>query len=169
VGGSQPGTAGEPTNVAGESGFSGRVPQHAECIRNPWMSRTVVDRPDTPAWRLKERRLPDRTRGRQRSERDPLWGLRDLETRTCPRTIRSLAHELARGELSGDNVGGLPDGPTACGRPAGDDRLQHASVVAPGLEHLINDVQVPAVIATLKARRLREGYREVPTAKYLLT
>jgi hypothetical protein len=68
------------------------------------------------------------------------------------------AHELARAELSGKNVGGLPDSSNTrhplvmivCNN-AGD-------VVGPGLQHLAEDVQVPAIIATLKPDDLRTAF-----------
>lgn len=67
------------------------------------------------------------------------------------------AHELARQELSGDNLGGLPgpDGSRplvmiACNNDEG--------MAEPALEHLIEQVEVPAVIATLKPGDLRRGF-----------
>lgn len=71
------------------------------------------------------------------------------------------SHLLAFDELSGDKVGGLP---------AGADGIRRALVmivcdntddlVEPALSHLVEDVQVPAVIATLKPGDLRRGFEK---------
>lgn len=73
------------------------------------------------------------------------------------------AHRLALEELSGDNIGGLPDGPKDARRPLvmvtcynQDGRVEE------GLEHLIDDLQVPAILATLKPGDLRRAYEDYP-------
>jgi hypothetical protein len=69
------------------------------------------------------------------------------------------AHRLALEELSGDNVGGLPDGPDGKRRPLvlvvcnNDEAL-----VEGGLKHLVRDLEVPAVLATLQPGDLRRGF-----------
>jgi hypothetical protein len=68
------------------------------------------------------------------------------------------AHELALEELSGDNVGGLPGGPNGARRPLVMLLCNNADDVEPALSHLIDDVEVPAVIATLKPGDLRRGF-----------
>jgi len=69
------------------------------------------------------------------------------------------SHLLALDELSGDKVGGLPDGANGMRRPlvmvVCDNTDEY---VEPALSHLIEDVQVPAVLATLKPGDLRRSY-----------
>ena len=72
------------------------------------------------------------------------------------------AHELAIKEFSGDNVGGLPDGPDS---PDGTRRPLVMVVcnnlpdtIDPAMKHLADDIQVPAVLATLKPGDLRRSF-----------
>jgi hypothetical protein len=74
------------------------------------------------------------------------------------------AHELALEELSGDNVGGLRDGPES---PDGTRRPLVMVVcnnlpdtVDPAMKHLADEIQVPAVIATLKPGDLRRAFEQ---------
>ncbi len=70
-----------------------------------------------------------------------------------------LAHRLALQELSGDNVGGLPDGPEGLRRPLVMVVCSNADAsVEPALSHLIDDVETQAVIANLKPADLRRGF-----------
>jgi hypothetical protein len=69
------------------------------------------------------------------------------------------SHLLARDELSGDNVGGLPGGPSGSRRPlvmivCNND----PSVVEESVRHLADDVQVPALLATLLPGDLRRAF-----------
>lgn len=66
------------------------------------------------------------------------------------------AHELAIDELSGDNIGGLP-GPNKTRRPLVMVLCDNSSSVTPGLDHLIRQVEVPAIIATLQPGDLRQA------------
>jgi hypothetical protein len=68
------------------------------------------------------------------------------------------AHELALEELSGNNVGGLLGGPNGTRRPLVMLLCSNAEDVEPALSHLVDDVEVPAVIATLKPGDLRHGF-----------
>ncbi len=69
------------------------------------------------------------------------------------------AHQLAQQELGGENVGGLPDGPGGLRRPLVVVICSDADAdIDQGLNHLIDDVEVPAVIATLKPAALRRGF-----------
>jgi hypothetical protein len=74
------------------------------------------------------------------------------------------AHRLALDELSGDNVGGLPGGPGGARRPLVMIVCNNeSSVVEEGVRHLAEDVEVPAIIATLlpgDLRRAFEAHRE---------
>ena len=70
------------------------------------------------------------------------------------------AHRLALEELNSDDVGGLP-GPKNVRRPLVMSVCNNAGdVVEPGLSHLIDDLEVPAVIATLKPGDLRRAYEK---------
>jgi len=72
-----------------------------------------------------------------------------------------LSHQLALQELSGDNVGGLPGGENGQRRPLVMLVCSNADAdVETGLDHLIDDVEVPAVIANLKPGDLRKGYEK---------
>jgi hypothetical protein len=69
------------------------------------------------------------------------------------------SHRLARDELSGDNVGGLPGGPSGSRRSlvmivCNND----SSVVEESVRHLADDVQVPALLATLLPGDLRRAF-----------
>jgi hypothetical protein len=71
------------------------------------------------------------------------------------------AHQLALDELSGDDVGGLPDGPNGKRRPLVMVVCNNLEgLVAPSLEHLVETVQVPAILATLKPGDLRRAYEK---------
>lgn len=71
------------------------------------------------------------------------------------------AHQLALDELSGDSMGGLPDGPRGQRRPLVMVMCNNLDeLVESSLEHLIEAVQVPAVVATLKPGDLRRAYEE---------
>lgn len=72
------------------------------------------------------------------------------------------AHELAIDELCGDNIGGIP-GPdnsrsplvmVLCNNGTGASDLDLA------LDHLINEAEVPAIIATLQPGDLRRAYED---------
>ena len=69
------------------------------------------------------------------------------------------AHRLALEEISPDKVGGIPGGPGGARRPlvmivCNSDTAS----VAKGLTHLADDVEVPAVLATLKPEDLQTGF-----------
>jgi hypothetical protein len=69
------------------------------------------------------------------------------------------AHRLALDDLSGDSAGGLPGGAGGKRRPlvmivCNNDR----AVVDQGLSHLADEVQVPAVLATLTPGDLLRGF-----------
>jgi hypothetical protein len=73
------------------------------------------------------------------------------------------AHHLALDELSGDVIGGLPDGVDDARRRLvmvvcynQDDRIEDA------LDHLLGTLQVPAILATLKPGDLRRAYEGHP-------
>ena len=74
------------------------------------------------------------------------------------------SHRLALDELSGDSVGGLPGGPDGARRPlvmivCDNDEMD----VEESVRHLAEDVEVPALLATLLPgdfRRAFEAYRE---------
>lgn len=69
------------------------------------------------------------------------------------------AHQLALAELNGDDVGGLPDGPSGKRRPLVMIACNNLDeLVAPSLAHLIETVEVPAILATLKPGDLRRAY-----------
>mgnify|MGYP001546845719 CR=1 FL=1 len=72
------------------------------------------------------------------------------------------AHQLALGELGGDsNNGGLPDGPDGKRRPlvmiACENREGYVDLA---MKHLAEEVQVPAVIGTLKPGDLLRAYED---------
>ncbi|HEY1536305.1 MAG TPA: hypothetical protein VGF76_19935, partial [Polyangiaceae bacterium] len=70
------------------------------------------------------------------------------------------AHRLALDELSGDANGGLPGGPNGKRRPLVMVVCNNDSpdTVDAGLKHLADELQVPAVLATLKPGDLRRGF-----------
>ncbi|RYZ09139.1 MAG: ABC transporter substrate-binding protein [Myxococcales bacterium] len=71
------------------------------------------------------------------------------------------AHQLALDELSGDSMGGLPDGVKGRRRPLVMIVCNNLEdLIQPSLKHLIENVQVPAVLATLKPGDLRRAYEE---------
>jgi hypothetical protein len=77
------------------------------------------------------------------------------------------SHLLALDELSGDLVGGLP-GPNKTLRPLVMIVCNNADdVVASGVAHLADKVQVPAMIATLKPGALRQAFADHPEIFYL--
>ncbi len=69
------------------------------------------------------------------------------------------SHELAIDELSGDLLGGLP-GPNKTRRPLVMVLCNNATNVNLGLEHLIHEVEVPAMVATLQPGDLRRAYED---------
>lgn len=69
------------------------------------------------------------------------------------------AHRLALQELNGDGIGGVPDGPDGARRPLVMIVCNNANdEVEAGVRHLIEDVRVPAILATLKPGDLRRAY-----------
>jgi hypothetical protein len=86
-----------------------------------------------------------------------------LSTTNVARNPVVYAHQLALEELSGDNLGGLPDGVGGARRPLvmvvcynQDERVEDA------LDHLIGTLHVPAIAATLKPGDLRRAYENHP-------
>jgi hypothetical protein len=86
-----------------------------------------------------------------------------LSTSNAARNPVVYAHQLALEELSGDDIGGLPDGIDDARRPLvmvvcynQDERVEEA------LDHLIGTLHVPAIAATLKPGDLRRAYEEYP-------
>lgn len=78
------------------------------------------------------------------------------------------AHALALDELSGDNQVGLPDGPKGVSRPLVMVVCDNTDdTVEPGVRHLVEDLEVPAMIATLKPGDLRRAYETYPDVFYL--
>jgi hypothetical protein len=71
------------------------------------------------------------------------------------------SHLLALDELSGDKVGGLPGGADGMRRELVMIVCDNTDdFVEPALSHLVEDVQVPAVLATLKPGDLRRGFEK---------
>lgn len=72
------------------------------------------------------------------------------------------AHELALSELGGDNNnGGLPDGPDGKRRPLVMIACENRDgYVEPAMKHLAEEVEVPAVIGTLKPGDLLRSYED---------
>ena len=71
------------------------------------------------------------------------------------------SHLTALDDLSGDQVGGLPGVAKGPRRPLVMTVCNNAKdVVEAGLAHLVEDVQVPAIIATLKGGDLRRGFEK---------
>jgi hypothetical protein len=69
------------------------------------------------------------------------------------------AHRLALEELSGDNIGGLPDGPGGKSRRLVMLLCSNLSKdVDAAMKHLVDEVEVPAVIATLRPGDLRRAF-----------
>jgi len=73
-------------------------------------------------------------------------------------------YRFALSELSGTNVQGVP-GPNATFRPIvlvvcdnADSRPDRADIVAQGLEHLVNRVRVPAILAALREEDLLRNF-----------
>ena len=77
------------------------------------------------------------------------------------------SHRLALDELSGDNVGGLPGGPGGARRPLVMIVCNNeSSVVEEAVRHLDEDVEVPAILATLLPGDLRRVF-ELPRERQL--
>ena len=71
------------------------------------------------------------------------------------------AHQLALNELGSDNVGGLPDGPDSMRRPLVMIVCENREgFVEPAMQHLADEVQVPAVIGTLKPGDLLRAHED---------
>jgi len=161
LGGAGAGDGGEPMNVAGESNGSGECRSNADCIRQsadePYRCRPS----DHTCVALKNEACP-LAYGNAGDPNAIFFGAFATLNRSMPDDNSIIwAHELARGELSGKNVGGLPDGPNGMTRPLVMIVCDNTGdVVAPGLEHLARDVQVPAIIATLKPSDLREAFAQ---------
>lgn len=69
------------------------------------------------------------------------------------------AQLLALGDFSGDNLGGLKGAPGQPRRPLVLVVCNNSdSAVEEGLRHLVEDLEVPAVLATLKPGDLRRGF-----------
>jgi hypothetical protein len=69
------------------------------------------------------------------------------------------AYRLALEELSGDLGGGLPDGPDGKSRRLAMVLCSNVSRdVAPAMQHLVEEVQVPAVVAMLRPGDLRRAF-----------
>jgi hypothetical protein len=90
-------------------------------------------------------------------------GFAPLSTTNAARNPIVYAHQLALEELSGDDVGGLPDGVDDVRRPLlmvicynQDDRVEDA------LDHLIGTLHVPGIVANLKPGDLRRAYEDHP-------
>ncbi len=80
----------------------------------------------------------------------------------------SWAHQLALVELSGNNIGGLPDGPGGKRRPLVMSLCSNLTEdVDAAMEHLADELEVPAVIATLRPGDLRRVYDEYIDRKLL--
>lgn len=72
------------------------------------------------------------------------------------------AHQLAMEELSGDNFNGLPGGPKNAYRPLVMVVCDNVVDVDTGLTHLLDEVQVPAILATLQPGDLLRAYKDHP-------
>jgi hypothetical protein len=71
------------------------------------------------------------------------------------------AHRLALQELNGNSIGGVPGGPGGARRPLVMVVCNNADAsVAPAFEHLIEELEVPAILATLRSGDLREQYEK---------
>ncbi len=69
------------------------------------------------------------------------------------------SHELARGQITSDELGGLRGGPDKPRRPLVIVGCNNEDAsIEPALEHLVNQVEVPALLATLKPGDLRRAY-----------
>ncbi len=69
------------------------------------------------------------------------------------------AHRLALQELNGDSIGGIPGGPGGARRPLVMVVCNSAEAsVAPAFQHLIEELEVPAILATVRSGDLREQY-----------
>jgi hypothetical protein len=80
----------------------------------------------------------------------------------------SWAHRLALEELSGNNIGGLPDGPGGKRRPLAMLLCSNLSKdVDPAMKHLVEEVEVPAVIATLRPGDLRRAFDDYNSREIL--
>lgn len=78
------------------------------------------------------------------------------------------AHQLAIEEVNSDSSGGLPDGPGGKSRPLAMVLCSNLTEdVDEAMKHLIDDVQVPAVIATLRPGDLRRAFENRPEPLYL--
>lgn len=71
------------------------------------------------------------------------------------------AHRLALDELNGDSIGGIPGGPGGVRRPLVMVVCNNADqFVQQGVQHLVEDLEVPAILATLRSGDLREQYEK---------
>jgi branched-chain amino acid transport system substrate-binding protein len=166
--GGSPGEGGAPSigKEAG-AGVGGGVPDGSRgCTSNKECSRADADLPNRcrPADGVCVRLRTDECPVSFGDANDPnaifFGAFASLESATPPAdTAVVRAHRLALEELSGDSAAGLPGGPRGTRRPlvmiVCDN---HRAVVDKGLSHLADDVQVPAVLATLMPGDLLRGF-----------
>jgi hypothetical protein len=161
--------------AAGEGGETpnGGAPNPDECTSNAECVRRAADEParcrpsDHTCVALKNDACP-LAFGDAAADNAIYFGAFATLNRVTPEDNSIVwAHQLALGELSGDNIGGLPDGPKGARRPLVMVVCDNADdTVVAGVQHLAVDVEVPAMIATLKPGDLRRAYEAYPDVFY---
>jgi hypothetical protein len=164
------------TEDAGQAGEApnGGAPNPDECRSNADCVRLAADEParcrpsDHTCAPLKNDACP-LAFGDAAAENAVYFGAFATLNRVAPEDNSIVwAHRLALDELSGDNIGGLPDGPKGAGRPLVMVVCDNADdTVEPGVKHLAEDLEVPAMIATLKPGDLRRAFESYPDVFYL--
>lgn len=164
------------TDAAGQAGEapSGGAPDPGGCTTNAECVRLAADEParcrpsDHTCVALKNDACPIAV-GDTASPNAVYFGAFATLDRAAPEENSIIwAHQLALDELSGDNMGGLRDGLKGARRPLVMVVCDNADdMVEAGVQHLAEDVEVPAMIATLKPGDLRRAYETYPDIFYL--
>jgi len=185
---SQGGTSQGGKNVAGsaeagEGGAAGQAgktpdggaPSSTGCTSNAECVRAATDEParcrasDHACVALKNDACPVVVGEKDAGNANAIYfGAFATLDRTAPADNSIIwAHQLALDELSGDNRGGLPDGPGGGARPLVMVVCDNAEdTVESGVQHLAEDLEVPAIVATLKPGDLRRAYDTYPELFY---
>jgi hypothetical protein len=154
AGGAAPSAAGEAAN-AGQSNSDGECESTADCPQ-PTANKPYFCRPaDHKCIALTSDACPFYYGAATDPNAIYFGAFATLNAATPEENSVLWSHRLALDELSGDDVRGLPPGPNGMRRPLVMIACNNANgLEEQALAHLVNDVQVPAVIANLKPGEL---------------
>lgn len=162
-GGASAGDSGETTTKPSSGGDSNGGPcsTNAECVRADADEPARCRASDHTCVNLRSALCPVVLQAASAADPNAIvfGGFAPINPNTPDQDAIVSAHRLALQELSGDNVIGLPGGKNGQRRPLVMLVCSNADAeVQAGLDHLIDDVEVPAVIATLKPSALLRGF-----------